>query len=82
MAEDIRDHHSYPRFNAFWKQGEVTAKLLVPPMQVVRATILDLGHADTDPDEPDRHSCRAAFEHSKGDLGGEVNSPAWPSSRR
>ena len=41
VAEDIRDHHSYPRFNEFWNQGEVTAKLLVPPMQVVRATILD-----------------------------------------
>ncbi|GIG26904.1 hypothetical protein [Cellulomonas denverensis] len=47
VAEDIRDHHSYPRFNAFWKQGEVTAKLLVPPMQVVRATILDLSGTPT-----------------------------------
>jgi hypothetical protein len=41
VAEDIRDHNSYPRFNAYWNQGEVTAKLLVPPMQVVRATVLD-----------------------------------------
>lgn len=41
VAEDIRDRHAYPRFNTFWSQGEVTAKLLVPGPQVTRATLVD-----------------------------------------
>ena len=41
VAEDIRDKHVYPRFNSFWAQGEVTAKLLVPGQQVYRATLVD-----------------------------------------
>ena len=41
IAEDIRDKHIYPRFNSFWSQGEVTAKLFVPGQQVSRATLVD-----------------------------------------
>lgn len=41
VAEDIRDRHVYPRFNSFWAQGEVTAKLLVPGQQISRATLVD-----------------------------------------
>lgn len=41
VAEDIRDRHVYPRFNTFWSQGEVTAKLLVPGQQISRATLVD-----------------------------------------
>lgn len=40
VAEDIRDRHVYPRFNNFWAQGEVTAKLVVPGTQVTRATLV------------------------------------------
>lgn len=42
-AEDIRDRHVYPRFNKYWRQGEVTAKVLVPGSQVCRATVVDAG---------------------------------------
>src|SRR4051794_37240187 len=41
IAEDIRDKHVYPRFNGYWNQGEVTAKLLVPASQITRATLVD-----------------------------------------
>lgn len=41
VAEDIRDRNIYPRFNTYWAQGEVTAKLLVPGKQIMRATLVD-----------------------------------------
>lgn len=40
VAEDIRDHHAYPRFNSYWAQGEVTAKISVPGPQISRATLV------------------------------------------
>ena len=39
-AEDIRDTLIYPTFNRFWRQGEVTAKLQVPGLQIERCTYL------------------------------------------
>lgn len=48
VAEDIRDRHVYPRFNNFWAQGEVTAKLVVPGSQITRVTMVD---ADLSPIE-------------------------------
>lgn len=48
VAEDLRDRHAYPRFNRFWDQGEVTAKLVIPGAQISRATLV---REDTTPIE-------------------------------